>query len=593
MPRRIDDDEWCHMRSQGPLASWAAVGLPLRAEPNGRGAFKHTFSARVISECAPGDALSGKPAMRRAPCVGVPAGGSDANARGSGAAVSDLVHKGNAALLAGRVDDAAKLYSAGLELNPMHAVLYNNRSACYLQNGLPEEALLDAEMCISIEPTFYKGWLRKGNALYAMHDLGGSLEAIQKGIWLEPTSSELLEAMDVVVGAINEQLRNSTLSVGAVPDQGGFIRNGSPNPDSPTPGSHPPNVAECSSTGCNLGWVKQDLPGSSATGARRGSWIVPAVSVELVLELDFEMTGLPGTSERAEFELDLRNDLSQASGEAPSRFVIKSVSPDLFVDVQVLGPSFALGRDSTSVVEDLERQARDSTSLLFAGPVTCHTVRLKRTGSSAPIWPVGRVEDEGDDRNQHVEQTPSAGSAGHSCTTDRLNETWLHCPAARRNHAQLFSRSSIPWATSLIGCSIPIEWKEGSEFRKCSKDDTVDISSDEMIVLLPSVNEHGDNPEQPTNQCVHSMHSNIFALVDRVNADFSFTVLTDMYGRTYKHVSASEIRRINQHLLNCLFAEGDNPTGTEEEPVMCLSASKLRYFTGVLSAHATTCSVCS
>ena len=88
MPRRIDDDEWHHMRSQGPLASWAAVGLPLRAEPNGRGAFTDTFSARVISECTPGDALSGKPAVRRSPCVGVPAGGSDANARDVGAEVS-------------------------------------------------------------------------------------------------------------------------------------------------------------------------------------------------------------------------------------------------------------------------------------------------------------------------------------------------------------------------------------------------------------------------------------------------------------------------------------------------------------------------
>jgi hypothetical protein len=56
--------------------------------PAMRGALKDTFSARVIAECAPGDALSGKPAVRRAPCVGVPAGGSDANARDVGAEVS-------------------------------------------------------------------------------------------------------------------------------------------------------------------------------------------------------------------------------------------------------------------------------------------------------------------------------------------------------------------------------------------------------------------------------------------------------------------------------------------------------------------------
>lgn len=110
--------------------------------------------------------------------------------------VSDFVRKGTSAYVAGHLQDALGFFTAGLELNPGHAVLYNNRSACYLRLGMAAEALKDAVTCISFGPQWWKGWLRKGEALHDLHHLDASIEAVQNGIRLEPNSQELFSIME-------------------------------------------------------------------------------------------------------------------------------------------------------------------------------------------------------------------------------------------------------------------------------------------------------------------------------------------------------------------------------------------------------------
>jgi len=109
--------------------------------------------------------------------------------------VTDLVRKGTAAFAAGRLQEAIEVFSAGTELNPRHTVLYNNRSACYLQLGMSAEALRDADECIALDPSYYKGFLRKGEALHDMREFETAAACLSMGMWLEPTSQELLLAM--------------------------------------------------------------------------------------------------------------------------------------------------------------------------------------------------------------------------------------------------------------------------------------------------------------------------------------------------------------------------------------------------------------
>jgi tetratricopeptide (TPR) repeat protein len=120
------------------------------------------------------------------------------------------VRSGTAAFVAGQLDEAVDIFSAGLQLNSRHAVLYNNRSACYLEKRMPTYALRDADECISIAPMFYKGWLRKAKALYELQDLKRSLDAVKQGIRLEPTSPELLNTMETILNAIQKKKSGDT-----------------------------------------------------------------------------------------------------------------------------------------------------------------------------------------------------------------------------------------------------------------------------------------------------------------------------------------------------------------------------------------------
>lgn len=64
--------------------------------------------------------------------------------------------KGNAAFQSGDYDKAISLYTEGIEHDPTNAVLFSNRSAAYLKEGLLDKAMRDAEMCIELDPKWHK-----------------------------------------------------------------------------------------------------------------------------------------------------------------------------------------------------------------------------------------------------------------------------------------------------------------------------------------------------------------------------------------------------------------------------------------------------
>lgn len=82
-----------------------------------------------------------------------------------------LKQQGNAAAIAGRLDEAAENYSAGIALNPstgLHLLLCN-RASVYLQQGRCSEALADAQQAVQLAPpSFVNGWIRLVDCLYAL-----------------------------------------------------------------------------------------------------------------------------------------------------------------------------------------------------------------------------------------------------------------------------------------------------------------------------------------------------------------------------------------------------------------------------------------
>ena len=68
-----------------------------------------------------------------------------------------------------------------LELQPGSHVICSNRSAAYLKKGDLAEALVDAEACVRLAPTWGKGYSRLGAALLALDRYDDCVAMCQKG----------------------------------------------------------------------------------------------------------------------------------------------------------------------------------------------------------------------------------------------------------------------------------------------------------------------------------------------------------------------------------------------------------------------------
>lgn len=98
--------------------------------------------------------------------------------------------KGNQLFSKGDYPGAIRHYNEAIKRNPEDFKIYSNRAACYQKLAEFHLALKDCEECIRIDPTFVKGYIRKGMALLAMKDISKATTAFQKALELDPNSAE-------------------------------------------------------------------------------------------------------------------------------------------------------------------------------------------------------------------------------------------------------------------------------------------------------------------------------------------------------------------------------------------------------------------
>ena len=70
--------------------------------------------------------------------------------------MEELKNKGNTAFSAGDFKTAVELFTSGIALDPTNHVLYSNRSAAYASLKQYQEALVDADKTIQIQPSWGK-----------------------------------------------------------------------------------------------------------------------------------------------------------------------------------------------------------------------------------------------------------------------------------------------------------------------------------------------------------------------------------------------------------------------------------------------------
>eukprot|EP00903_Cladosiphon_okamuranus_P008550 g8208.t1 len=104
--------------------------------------------------------------------------------------------RGGEAWKAGDVSGAIVWFSKAIELDMDNAsgqlhVHYSNRSAAFLKQDKANEALMDAERCVEVNPSWAKGHSRMGTALFRLGRHDKAAEAYSKGLEREPGNVEL------------------------------------------------------------------------------------------------------------------------------------------------------------------------------------------------------------------------------------------------------------------------------------------------------------------------------------------------------------------------------------------------------------------
>ncbi|KAL9438735.1 hypothetical protein AB3S75_024416 [Citrus x aurantiifolia] len=112
--------------------------------------------------------------------------------------------KGNEFFKQQKYPEAIQHYTESLRRNPKDPRTYSNRAACYTKLGAMPEGLKDADKCIELDPTFSKGYTRKGAIQFFMKEYDKALETYQEGLKHDPQNQELLDGVRRCVQQINK-----------------------------------------------------------------------------------------------------------------------------------------------------------------------------------------------------------------------------------------------------------------------------------------------------------------------------------------------------------------------------------------------------
>lgn len=94
-------------------------------------------------------------------------------------------------------------------MDPKNHVLFSNRSAAYAKAGNYRAALEDANQTVALNPSWSKGYSRKGSALAYLGKHEEAIAAYEKGLELEPSNQQLSSGLAEVKRQV--QMRTQAL----------------------------------------------------------------------------------------------------------------------------------------------------------------------------------------------------------------------------------------------------------------------------------------------------------------------------------------------------------------------------------------------
>ncbi|KAK7116755.1 uncharacterized protein [Littorina saxatilis] len=116
-----------------------------------------------------------------------------------------LKEQGNAALKKGSPAEAVLHYTHAVKLEPSNHLLYSNRSLAFLKLDQYYLALQDAQQTIKLQPSWPKGYFRKGEVECKAGHYGMALMSYKQAMILDPTDESIQTAISRVNKEMNKE----------------------------------------------------------------------------------------------------------------------------------------------------------------------------------------------------------------------------------------------------------------------------------------------------------------------------------------------------------------------------------------------------
>lgn len=105
-------------------------------------------------------------------------------------------NQGNKVFQQGENVKAAKFYTLAIHLDCTNHVYFSNRAACYFNQQFYMGAYWDSLRCISLDPNWPKGYLRKAATELALKRYTDALTTASQGLKLDPSNKDLQQVKD-------------------------------------------------------------------------------------------------------------------------------------------------------------------------------------------------------------------------------------------------------------------------------------------------------------------------------------------------------------------------------------------------------------
>jgi len=126
----------------------------------------------------------------------------------------DFCSDGNVAFKNQNYDEAIRLYSEAIDLDPTSHVYFSNRSACYLAKQEWKKASSDAEECVHLNDQFIKGYHRLALALKGLKEYEKAMDTLKKGHKVDFNNKDINNLINEIepLASKAEELKRSNLS---------------------------------------------------------------------------------------------------------------------------------------------------------------------------------------------------------------------------------------------------------------------------------------------------------------------------------------------------------------------------------------------